>query len=71
MQLTAKGQEIGLWEERVKEQQQLLETAVQREAGMQEQVDTMRSQVGQTSAMLEQHLGNYSKYQAIDLHYLC
>lgn len=63
MQLEAKGLEAALWQQRVQAQQDLVAAGQQREAVLQEQMATLRTQVGETSNVLEQHLTNYSQYQ--------
>lgn len=57
LQLEAKGLECALWEQKARE-------AVDKENAMQQQLSGTREQVNQTSAMMEQHLANYSQYQA-------
>ena len=63
VQLEAKALEVRLWEERAQKQQELLQAAAEREGSLQEQMDALRAQVGETSTMLDHHLGNYAQYQ--------
>lgn len=67
LQLQAKDQAAALYQQQTVQQKEMLQAAAEREAELQAQLGDMRSQIGDTSAVLENHLQNYAQYQqAID-----
>ena len=64
-QVEAREKEVALWRERGAQQQALLQTAAAREATLQEHLDGLRAQVGETGAALQHHMGSYAQYQEV------